>query len=576
MEQLPLGYAHLKIINNETSPHCDFEFLEVNAAFRQIFSVSEEQIIGRKLNQDARLLNFIPLQLSDTLFGVALSGETKEFTYYAEAVDAWFKVSALLSEQKTIIVLFSDISASIKPYSDLDAFFSFSPDLFSIGQLDGCHLKVNQSWKTVLGYTREEIEGKYYWQFLHPDDVTNTETVIKQLEAPNLIMNFINRYRHKDGSYRDLEWTSQSDGKKIYAIARDVTERKKWEKQIEYMSYHDILTGLYNRRYLEREIKVMDIAQNLPISIILGDINRLKLVNDAFGHSKGDELIIKAAETIKTSCRPDDLVARWGGDEFMIFLPNTERQDAKKIIKRIRMNCEQQHVYSIELSLSFGIGTKTYEDEAIFDIIREAEESMYKVKIEVSERNRKDIIKAIVNTFYFKYPFEEMHAKRVSAHCQKMALLLGYDQNDIEKITLAGLMHDIGKVAVSTQILEKPSSLTENEYNEVKNHTEIGYKVIGSAQEMIDVGNAILAHHERIDGKGYPKGLKGEEIPIAAKIIAIADSFDTMTSPSFYRNKMTIEEAVAEIRKHAGTQFDPKIAELFIQEVLQTEDITIT
>ncbi|HWQ89975.1 MAG TPA: HD domain-containing phosphohydrolase, partial [Desulfitobacteriaceae bacterium] len=569
IEQLPIGYVNFKIINNEIGETSDFELLEVNAAFEQIIDTTREKIIGKRLKQHGYLVELIQPELFDTLIRVASTGGTEVVTYYLKDVDAWFKVSVFLSEKDSIIVLFSDISASVRPFSEIDVFFNISSDLLCIAQSDGCHLKVNQAWENVLGYTREEIEGQYYWQFLHPDDLTNTEMVIKQLESPNQIMSFVNRYRHKDGSYRDLEWTSQSDGKKIYSIARDVTERKKWEKQIEYLSYHDILTGLYNRRFLEKEIKGLDIAENLPISIILGDINRLKLVNDAFGHDKGDELIVKAAETIKTSCRPEDLIVRWGGDEFMVFLPKTSRPDTVKIVNRIQANCADKHVYSIALSLSFGIGTKISADEAMFDIVREAEESMYKTKFLESERNRKDIINAIVNTFYNKYPFEEKHAKRVSALCQKTALALEFDQNEVEKIALAGLMHDIGKVAVSIQILEKPGSLTETEWNEIRNHAEIGYKVVGSTPEMADVGYAILAHHERLDGKGYPKGLKEEEIPIAARIISIADSFDTMTSQSLYRDKMTIEEAISEIRTNKGTQFDPAIAEVFIQKVLQ-------
>lgn len=574
IEKLPLGYSNLEIINNKNGEPCDFEILEVNAAFEQISGTFREKVIGRKLKQHGYLVELIRPDLFATLIRVASAGVTETVTYYKKESDTWFKVIVFLSGQNSIIVLFSDISASIRPFYEMDVFFNISSDLLSIAQLDGCYIKVNQAWEKALGYTREEIEGRYYWQFLHPDDLTNTETVVKQLETPSQIMYFINRYRHKDGSYRDLEWTSQSDGKKIYGIARDVTERKKWEKQIEYMSYHDFLTGLYNRRFLEKDINNMDTAENLPISVILGDINRLKLVNDAFGHDKGDEFIVKAADIIKASCRPEDLVVRWGGDEFMVFLPKTSRLDAAKIVNRIQVNCADKHVYSIALSLSIGIGTKITADEVMFDIVREAEESMYKAKIMESERNRKDIINAIVNTFYHKYPFEEKHAKRVSTLCQKTALALGYDQNKVEEITLAGLMHDIGKVAVSMDILKKPGSLTENEWNEVRNHAEIGYKVVSSMPDMADIGNAILAHHERIDGNGYPKGLKDEEIPIAARIISLADSFDTMTSQSFYRKKMTIEESFAEIRKNAGTQFDPIIAEVFIQKVLQSGKIS--
>lgn len=452
--------------------------------------------------------------------------------------------------------------------NELDIFFNISPDMISISQSDGCYLKVNRACETLLGYTKEEVEGKYFSQFVNPEIMTSAEIAGKQLDVPNQILNFTDLFHHKDGSYCNIEWRVHSEGSYIYSIGRDITERIEHEKQIEFSSYHDVLTGLFNRRFLEEEIKRMDTTRGLPISIIMGDINRLKLVNDAFGHEKGDELIVKAAESIKASCRPEDLAARWGGDEFMIFLSKTSASEAEKIMNRILANCADKQVNSIPVSIAFGIDTKISASETVSDAMRNAEDAMYKAKTKESERKRKDIINTIAQTLYENNPYEEQHAKRVSALCTKIAQALGLEEEEVKKLSMAGLLHDIGKVGVSVKILEKPSSLTKDEWKEVRQHPEIGYKVVGSSQEMIDIGNAIRAHHERLDGKGYPKGIQSEDIPAAAKIISIADSFDTMTGQNLYRKTITKEEAIAEIRRNEGTQFDPAIAEIFIEKVL--------
>jgi len=413
--------------------------------------------------------------------------------------------------------------------NELEIFFNNCPDMLSISQSDGCFLKVNCAWEKVLGYTKDEIVGKYFAQFVNPEKMTIAEINEKQLETPTQNKCFTNLFRHKDGSYRSIEWRVYSEGDLRHSIGRDVTARIEYEKKIEFLSYHDVLTGLFNRRFLEEEIKRLDTVRGLPISIIMGDINRLKLVNDAFGHEKGDELIVKAAESIKASCRPEDLVARWGGDEFMIFLSKTSASEAEKIMDRILVNCADKQVNSIPVSIAFGIDTKTSASETVSDVMRNAEDAMYKAKTKESERKRKDIIDTIAQTLFENNPYEEQHAKRVSALCTKIAQALGLEEEEVKKISKAGMLHDIGKVGVSAKILENPSALTKDECKAVRQHSEIGYKVVGSSQEMVDIGNAIRAHHERLDGKGYPKGIHSADIPAAAKIISIADSFDTMT-----------------------------------------------
>jgi diguanylate cyclase (GGDEF)-like protein/putative nucleotidyltransferase with HDIG domain len=319
---------------------------------------------------------------------------------------------------------------------------------------------------------------------------------------------------------------------------------------------------------LEEEAKRLDVARNLPFTVIMGDVNRLKLVNDAFGHEKGDELIKLSAESIKSSCRPEDLIARWGGDEFIIFLPKTNGEDAQKVIDRIHATCASKTVNSIGVSIAFGYATKTDRTETLTAKLREAEDAMYKSKAKEGERSRRDIIDVIAATLYSKIPFEEQHAKRVSFLCQQLALSLGFQKEDVQKLALAGLLHDIGKVAISSDILTKKTPLTTAEWQQLRTHTEICAKVVGNGDSMSEIGQAILHHHERYDGSGYPKGIAWDEIPLAARIITIADSFDSMITQNEYKHAKSRDEAILELRQNAGTQFDPKLTELFISAVL--------
>ena len=339
-------------------------------------------------------------------------------------------------------------------------------------------------------------------------------------------------------------------------------------EKILYLSYHDQLTGLYNRRFYETELKRLDTKRNLPMTIAMGDVNGLKLINDSFGHAMGDEFIKKAAEVIKKGCRADDIIARLGGDEFVIILLKTDAFKTEQIIKRINNLASKEKVGTIDISISFGYETKNNEEEKIQEVFKKAEDHMYEKKLFESPSMRGKTINAIVSTLHEKNKKEEQHSHKVSALCKRMGEVLGLPEQIIEELKSVGLLHDIGKIAIDENILNKPGKLTDDEWKEIKRHPEIGYRILSAVNDMSEMAEYVLAHHERWDGKGYPRGLKGEEIRFESRIIAIAEAYDAMTSKRSYRSTLPDEVALEELQKNAGIQFDPKLVSVFIEKVL--------
>ena len=354
-------------------------------------------------------------------------------------------------------------------------------------------------------------------------------------------------------------------------VFRDFSDKKEKRDQIEFLSYHDQLSGLYNRRFFEEEIKRLDTKRNLPLSIIFADVNGLKTINDAFGHEHGDELIKKFASVLRNNCRADDIISRTGGDEFVILLPNTSCEDVQSLTNRIKENIQEQKVMNINISVSFGWSTKDKEEQSINYLIKNAEDMMYQKKIFESASKRGAVIKSIMSTLHQKNPEERSHSKRVGFICESIGKAYNLHSDEVEELKIAGLLHDIGKVAIDSTILNKTEPLTKEEWTQLKLHSETGYRLLGTSKEYYNIAEYVLTHHERWDGKGYPRGLKGENILWKSRIIALADAFDSMTSDKPYKKGMSEEEAIQEIKNCAGTYFDPEIARVFVEKVLETK-----
>ncbi len=434
-------------------------------------------------------------------------------------------------------------------------------------------IRWNKKHEELTGYSPEELAQMTLYDWYKGDEISQkaiTEGLARAVRdgfgeaEANL--------QKKDGTTIPMYFTASvfSLGSKQYftGIAIDITERKKKEAEIFNLSYRDQLTGLYNRRFYEEELKRLDSERNLPLSLVMGDVNGLKLVNDSFGHVMGDKLLKKVAQVIKNGTRSGDIVARLAGDEFVIILPNTDEFEAKQIIKRITDLSLKEQVDSIDISISFGSDTKYSKHQNMEEVFKNAEDNMYKRKLFEGPNMRGKTIKVIINTLYEKNQREKEHSLRVSALCISLGKALKMPESDIELLRTAGLLHDIGKIAIDEAILNKPGKLTKEEQDEIKRHSEIGFRMLNTVDGMSEIAVYILYHHERWDGKGYPKGLKGDEIPQIARIIAIANAYDVWTSDKVYGRAMSKEAAMEKLRDGAGIKFDPVLVRTFVEKVM--------
>jgi diguanylate cyclase (GGDEF)-like protein len=355
--------------------------------------------------------------------------------------------------------------------------------------------------------------------------------------------------------------------KRAAELAKANKELSKQNKKVIYLGYHDYLSGLYNRVYFEEKKKHLDTAGQLPISIIKGDINGLRLINDGFGILKGDEVIVAVAKILKSCCRKKDIIARIGGDEFGILLPKTSSKSAQRICNKIMNACKMYSFVGdlIFPSLSVGYATKEYEAKTLDTISLAAEESLSKQKLLDSGSAHNSILASIKAIMFEKSQETEEHAERLAALADLIGVAMSLSEDQRAELELLATLHDIGKMSIPGNILSKRGSLNNAEWLEMRKHPEAGFRIAQASSELMPIAKCILSHHERWDGKGYPQGLVGEEIPLLSRILSIVDSFDAMTNDRAYRSAMTKAEAIEEIRKNAGTQFDPKIAQLFIQ-----------
>ena len=589
-EQAPVGV----IVEKSDS------ILYINPAYEKILGRTKEQISGTDW-QSYTHPEDIALDLE--LFEKTITGEIDRYDFVkrylkpdGSIIWAHVYISVLDRAEKTInndyICIAQDITEEMeretslreseKKYRELSLFFGTLlesiPDHIIYKDINGIYLGCNRAFEQASGILKSDMIGK-------------NDVALFGQETAELFQRFDSICLCEQREVRSDEMVVYPDGHSIITetlktpyydsdgelagvigISRDITDRKKKEDWIQYLSIHDMMTGLYSRMHFDSELYRLDAAGELPYSVIMGDINSLKLTNDLFGHNEGDKLIVETANLLKSCCE-QGIVARTGGDEFSVILPQTGSEDVARIVSQINQMFETHKNRARDsnyfLSVSIGYATKSAPNQTISEILKTAEENMYRRKLLEHQSIRSSLLTTIKTLLFSKSNETMEHAERMAGLAKRLGSEVDLHETDLVSLELMATLHDVGKIGISNNILSKPGALDEAEWAEIRKHPEIGYRIALTIPELQGIAGYILCHHERWDGSGYPQGLAGEEIPYIARMISVIDSYDAMTEDRSYRKAMSREAAAKELIDNAGTQFDPQIAQIFIERVLQ-------
>ncbi|MGE5372205.1 MAG: diguanylate cyclase domain-containing protein [Solirubrobacterales bacterium] len=496
----------------------------------------------------------------------------------------WTKVDAIpqLDEEdqlREVIVTLADITArknaeeALKASSNrLNAILTALPDTVLVFNRQGILLDYHIAGQRLDQLTPSRI-GKSVFDLVSPEAALKMKQKMAEIfqTGQQQIQEYALTIQGETRYFEDRLVCSGDD--QVVAIIRDMTDKKQAELRIVEMSIRDEATGLYNRNYFERQMNTLQGTRDARIGIVICDIDGLKLINDTLGHGIGDEYLNTVAEVLVNCFRARDTVARIGGDEFAVLMPDVTEAEIQQIQQRVYGTLDRMNVGErlIPLSISIGYSVTRGELADVQHAYQEADDLMYREKYQNRQRARSKNIKLLLTRLLETRDYiTEGHGDRMQDWSRRLAEKIGMTGSEADQMSLLAQFHDVGKVGIPDTVLFKPGKLTPDEWALMKRHPEIGYRIAEASSDLHEIADYIYKHHEWWNGSGYPFGLHGEEIPLQSRILTVIDAYDAMTSSRPYRKPMTHAEAVAELRRCSGTQFDPGLVEQFIA-LLETE-----
>lgn len=558
----------------------NLRFIYVNEEFKKVYKNLEKDFIGLSDEEifDAAISHEFDEycnKVINTLKPITeegyLNGKYKKITI-VPLIDEEQKLTAIAGIYANLDILNEKDKIIEEQENVLKVVMEALPGMVFYKDKEGKYVYANKEFNDFYnGKDIDELIGKTNFD-IHP----TRELAIKYTKEDKEVL-------QKKQSIKAETILQSEDGEKIYTEAvkvpvidkknnvvgvvgliLDVTEKKKAEEQLKKVSFTDVLTNLYNRAYFEEKAKEFLREEYLPVGVIMGDANGLKLVNDTLGHNEGDELLKLIAQALRDVCRNGELIFRTGGDEYVILVPNTTDYECENIIKKIIKQCRNYRHDLIDVSISLGSAITDNLNKTIYDALREAEDKVYRQKLLQKNSLNSSIMYSLQAGLQAKSLETEEHTEHVVNYSLAIGKKLALPMSVMDELTIVAKLHDIGKIGISEHILLKQGQLSEEEFEIVKTHTEKGYRIVKASNQLDNVAKGVLTHHERWDGNGYPLKLQGESIPLIARIVGIADAYDAMTNNTVYRKALSREDAIYELERCSGKQFDPHIVKIFV------------
>ena len=406
-----------------------------------------------------------------------------------------------------------------------------------------------------------------------PQGSDNILSMISPVDVAKMQQFLITDEKKVDGIFAvfnpnlNMKWAKIAclkDGNNIFIGVTDYTQKQQNRRKEQHTSQYDMLTNAHYRHDLDEALSDLDKPENLPLTFIMLDVNGVKVTNEAFGYSEGDELLKKCTIIINSAAPSNSMLFRMNGDEFLLLCPQCGENGRNEILSKIDAMCKEETESMIPPSFSIGISFKEDEHQRITPLLKQAEQNLYADRIVESANFNASIIQNLKNLLSKKNFETSAHISRVKGLALSLADEMGLTQEQKNTLSVAAELHDIGKVAIPDEILGKQGPLDENEWDVVKQHPVTSYRIIYGLGDMYHIAEIVKCHHERYDGTGYPSGLKGEEIPLIARILTLVDSYDNILNSPYVKRKMTQQDAIDEVKRCTGSQFDPQIADALL------------